>query len=164
MGRFFRLQFPHMLRRETGRMRGREAFCISRYQQSGRAASSPAPDPRSLLLPAFLAASFLMKSSLGSKHWQQERISWDLAWSLTVSFWHTVVQNIPISALHSSWLLSTAKERSQEEIPCWGNTVGYRSTGEQSKKWGHWLTPQRRLVGRKFCIYSGVSKGQVKKI
>lgn len=43
-----------------------------------------------------LAAPILLKSSLGSKPWQQGRISWDLAYNLTTHCWHILVENIPI--------------------------------------------------------------------
>lgn len=152
MGRCFWLQVPHMLRKDTGRMRSKSKhFAPAGTNRQGvRQASRPqSQDPS-------LAASALMKSSPGSEHWQWERLSWDLA-CVWLSSWHAVVQNTPISTLHSSWFLSTAKGRSQEEIPCWGNIVGYRGTGEQSKKWGHWLTPQRRRACRKFFIDFGLS-------
>lgn len=158
MERSFWLQFSHMLRKDTGRLRNKNNHFAPGGTNSQGVPWTSRPqlqDPASC--PASLAPSALMRSSLGNKDWQQVRISWDLACSLTVSFWRTVVQNIPISTPHSSWLLNTAKGRSQEETPCWGNTAGYEGTAEQSKKWGHWLTRPRRIGCRKFFIYTGLS-------
>lgn len=150
MGRFFWLQFPHMLRREAGGMRGKEKHFASAgtNSQGGRQASrhrhriqdlSSCPPPW-LLLSSW---SHHWEANTGSRRGYPE--IWPAVWQYLSG---TVVQNIPISAPHSSWLLRTAKGRRKEEIPCWGNTVGYRRTGEQTKKRGYWLTLQRTLLGK----------------
>lgn len=102
--RSFWLQFSHMLRKDTGRLRNKNNHFAPGGTNSQGVPWTSRPqlqDPASC--PASLAPSALMRSSLGNKDWQQVRISWDLACSLTVSFWRTVVQNIPISTPHSSW-------------------------------------------------------------